>query len=69
MSIVRSNEYYLHFKGTTYRVWYVLKSSETSEEMVVYGNDYEPQWVRPLSMWFDVVDDEGRTRFTKVDPV
>lgn len=62
---------YCHFKGGIYEVVCVAKHSETLEEMVVYRNVSEPQkvWVRPLSMWNEMVEHDGKTvnRFTKIE--
>lgn len=62
---------YRHFKGGIYEVVCIAKHSETLEEMVVYRNVSEPQkvWVRPLSMWNEMVERDGKTvkRFTKIE--
>ena len=59
---------YRHFKGGEYEVLFVAKHSETLEEMVVYRALYGEQgvWVRPLSMWNETVEFEGKSvkRFT-----
>ena len=49
---------YRHFKGNLYKLLYVAKHSETLEEMVIYRALYGAQglWVRPLSMWNEIVD-------------
>ena len=61
---------YRHFKGNEYRVLYVAKHSETLELMVVYQALYGEYdiWVRPASMWNELVERDGRTyrRFTYV---
>ncbi len=57
-----------HFKGNEYQVYYTGKHSETQEEVVVYRALYGEQgvWVRPLSMWDDIVEYNGQKlrRFT-----
>ena len=56
---------YKHFKGNMYKVVGLAKHSETLEDMIVYeslGN--HTLWVRPKSMWNEVVDDKGTLRFT-----
>ena len=56
---------YRHFKGNMYKVVGIAKHSETLEEMVVYEALYNNTlWVRPISMWNEVVDDKGTLRFT-----
>lgn len=52
---------YKHFKGNLYEVVAVAKYSETLEDMVVYKALYGDGdvWVRPLSMWDDVVERDG----------
>ena len=62
---------YRHFKGNMYEVIALAKHSETLEVMVVYRALYGDRgvWVRPLSMWNDTVERDGRLlkRFTYVD--
>jgi hypothetical protein len=52
---------YRHFKGNEYEVLYIAKHSETLEEMVVYRALYGEYgvWVRPKSMWNEMVDKNG----------
>ena len=52
---------YRHFKGNYYQVMGVAHHSETMEEMVVYRALYAEHglWVRPASMWEEVVDRDG----------
>lgn len=61
---------YRHFKGNEYQVIGVAKHSETLELMVVYRALYGEQglWVRPASMWNEMVEREGKTfqRFTYI---
>ena len=61
-----------HVKGKEYRLLSVAYHSETLEAMVVYQALYgEGQiWVRPASMWEEIVEYEGRRlpRFTFVKP-
>lgn len=61
---------YRHYKGGEYEVVAIARHSETLEDMVVYkalygDGDY---WVRPLSMWSEVVCVDGKPvlRFTKI---
>ena len=61
---------YRHFKGGEYEVVGIARHSETREEMVVYRALYGEGglWVRPLSMWEEIVTRDGRTcsRFTYI---
>jgi hypothetical protein len=57
---------YSHYKnGDTYKVLAFAKHSETQEDMVVYQALYGDYliWVRPVSMWEDVIPEEKRTVF------
>ena len=62
---------YRHFKGGEYEVLGVARHSETQEPLVVYRPLYNDTglWVRPLSMFQEVVDHEGKlvSRFQLVD--
>ena len=61
---------YRHFKGGEYRALFVAKNSETLEPEVVYQALYGEggYWVRPLSMWNETVERDGKTfrRFTYI---
>ncbi|MGN0551447.1 MAG: DUF1653 domain-containing protein [Acutalibacteraceae bacterium] len=61
---------YRHFKGGEYEVLAVAKHSETGEQYVVYEAMYNGggTWVRPLSMFCEVVEIDGKkmNRFTKL---
>ncbi len=65
--------HYQHYKGKKYLVLGVAKHSETLEDLVVYISLYENEtasmWVRPLSMFIETVEIEGKTipRFRKLD--
>ena len=54
---------YQHYKGNKYEVIDFAIHSETNEDMVIYralkGDD--KKWVRPLSMWGNPIDINGRT--------
>ena len=56
--------YYRHFKGNYYYLVEVATHSETLEPMVVYRALYEERklWVRPASMWTEVVDKQVEDR-------
>ena len=59
---------YKHFKGNLYKVIGFAKHSETLEDMVVYQPlKTGDNWVRPLCMWNEVVDDKGTLRFTLLE--
>ena len=62
---------YRHFKGGEYEVLGVAKHSEGLEDMVVYRPLYNDSglWVRPLSMFTETVERDGKTqaRFTFLD--
>ncbi|MBQ2897835.1 MAG: DUF1653 domain-containing protein [Clostridia bacterium] len=53
---------YRHYKGNEYEVIGVANHSETLEKMVVYRALYGEGeiWVRPLSMWNDVIHIDGK---------
>ena len=61
---------YRHFKGREYEVIGIARHSETEEELVVYRALYGDfgLWVRPLSMWNELVERDGKTfrRFTYI---
>ncbi len=52
---------YRHYKGNLYQVLGVANHSETLESMVVYQALYGTKelWVRPASMWNEIVDKAG----------
>ena len=54
---------YRHFKGNEYEVVAVGKHSETLEDYVIYRALYGEggYWVRPLSMFFENVERDGKT--------
>ena len=62
---------YRHFKGKEYEVLAIAKHSETLEDMVVYKALYDDGgvWVRPASMWNEMVERDGKTfpRFTFIE--
>jgi hypothetical protein len=49
---------YRHYKGHEYLVLHIATHSETMESMVVYQALYGEHgiWVRPASMWNEVVE-------------
>ena len=54
---------YKHYKGNEYEVLGVANHSETLEKMVVYQALYGEKeiWVRPLYMWDEEVEVNGKT--------
>ncbi|MBY0385461.1 DUF1653 domain-containing protein [bacterium] len=64
---------YQHYKGALYKVHGVVRHSETLEELVMYEalykNDLGQLWVRPLKMFFESVEVDGKQqpRFKLVD--
>jgi len=59
---IQVNSVYRHYKGNLYRVLEICKHSETLEELVVYQGLYgdNPIWCRPLRMWNEEVDFNGK---------
>ena len=58
---------YKHYKGNVYKVIAIARHSETLEDMVVYSSlDNSKIWVRPKSMWNEIIDSNGTLRFTLV---
>lgn len=65
MQEIKVGNIYKHFKGNVYKIIAIGKHSETEEEMVVYQSTEKGDiWVRPISMWNEVVDKNGTLRFT-----
>lgn len=62
---------YRHFKGKEYEVLLIARHSETLEPMVVYRALYGDGgiWVRPASMWDEMVEQNGRQvrRFVRTE--
>ena len=55
-------EKYRHYKGGIYEVITLANHSETQEPMVVYKSLlFGGVYVRPLSMWFDIVQNDNYT--------
>ena len=54
---------YRHYKGNQYEVIGIAKHSETLESMVIYTALYGERgtWVRPLSMWSNPIEVDGKT--------
>lgn len=62
---------YKHFKGNTYIVIAIGKDSETMEDVVIYQEPAGEKkvWVRPLSMFSEEIERDGRRikRFTLIN--
>jgi len=54
---------YRHYKGNQYEVIGFARHSESLEDMVVYRSilDKQETWVRPLYMWNDLIETNGKT--------
>ena len=67
---IRIGKRYMHFKGNEYLVLYIAKHSETREDLVVYQALYGERgiWVRPLSMFLDEKEVNGKriNRFEEI---
>lgn len=61
---------YRHFKGGEYEVIGIATHSESHEKLIVYRPLYNETglWVRPLAMFLESVEHEGKTvpRFTPI---
>ena len=66
--MVKEKEIYRHYKGNVYTIIAVAKHTETMEDMVVY-TDNEHVWVRPLDMFEEEVEVDGKRipRFKKIE--
>ena len=53
---------YRHYKGNLYQILHTAQHSETEESLVVYRCLYGEYgvWVRPLSMFSETVEVEGK---------
>lgn len=59
---------YRHFKGNLYEIVGFAKHSETMENMIIYKSLRNNSiWVRPYSMWSEVVDGKGTLRFSLIE--
>ena len=65
MQKIEVGKIYQHYKGNEYKIIALAKHSETLEEMVVYQSIKDKQvWVRPISMWNDIINEHKTLRFT-----
>lgn len=69
MQEIKVGAIYQHYKGSKMKVLGIAKHSETLEDYVYYEHEEEAlpngapadaapskYWVRPATMWFDVID-------------
>lgn len=57
------NGFYKHYKGGLYEVITLCNHSETNEPLVIYKSLlFGSIYARPLSMWFDQVELENKTK-------
>ena len=56
---------YKHYKGSFYKIIALAKHSESLEDMIVYQSVQNGDiWIRPKSMWNEIVDENKTLRFT-----
>ena len=67
MQNIEVGKTYRHYKGNIYKIIALAKHSESCEDMVVYKSHKGDIWVRPRSMWNEIVDNKGTLRFTLVE--
>ena len=65
MQEIAVGKFYKHYKGNLYKIIALGKHSENLEEMIVYQSVKDGQiWLRPKSMWNEIIDNNGTLRFT-----
>ncbi len=65
MQEIAVGKFYKHYKGNLYKIIALGKHSENLEEMIVYQSVKDGQiWIRPKSMWNEIIDNDGTLRFT-----
>lgn len=65
MQEITVGKFYKHYKGNLYKIIALGKHSENLEEMIVYQSVKNGQiWIRPKSMWNEIIDNNGTLRFT-----
>lgn len=64
MQEIAVGKFYKHYKGNLYKIIALGKHSENLEEMIVYQSAKDGQiWIRPKSMWNEIIDNNGTLRF------
>ena len=65
MQEITVGKIYRHYKGNLYKIIALAKHSETTEDMIVYQSLENGQvWVRPKSMWNEIINNSNTLRFT-----
>ena len=65
MQEIAVGKFYKHYKGNLYKIIALGKHSENLEEMIDYQSVKDGQiWLRPKSMWNEIIDNNGTLRFT-----
>lgn len=65
MQEIAVGKFYKHYKGNLYKIIALGKHSENLKEMIVYQSVKDGQiWIRPKSMWNEIIDNNGTLRFT-----
>lgn len=65
MQEITVGKIYKHYKGNLYKIIAIGKHSETLEEMIVYQSVKDGQvWIRPKTMWNEIVNNNKTLRFT-----
>ena len=65
MQEITIGKIYKHYKGNIYKIIALGTHSENLEEMIVYQSVKDGQiWIRPKSMWNEIIDNNGTLRFT-----
>lgn len=61
MKEIKVGEIWQHYKGGRYIIIGLGVHTETQEDMVIYSpiDDRSKVWIRPISMWFNVIDAEN----------
>ncbi len=72
MNTIKPGQTYQHYKGNKYKIIALAKHSETLEDMVIYETHYDNPlskvWVRPMRMFQEMIEIDGRKtlRFTLI---
>ncbi len=67
MQEILTGKTYKHYKGNIYKIIALGKNSENLEDMIVYQEvPHGKIWIRPRTMWNEIVDKNGTLRFTLI---